>query len=169
MVDPQDERIPSGIKSVYAPIPLLILIGLLIIFTYDYGETARRLPLLIGTVTLLLVILDFLSRFPGKVGSLIRLSLGAGFQDPELKHNPQWRLEIMQMFWVAFCVISIVLVGILATIPIFVFLYTVTQGKQTISHGLAVSIVTVLVVALVFTVLLEYDLYRGLLFDHDGF
>jgi formate hydrogenlyase subunit 3/multisubunit Na+/H+ antiporter MnhD subunit len=169
MAENQDERIPTGTRSVLAPIPLLILIGLLIFFSYDYGETARRLPLIIATATLALLILDFLSRPPGKVGRIIRLSLGAGFQDPELKRDPQWRSEIVQVIWVAFCVISILLVGILPTIPIFIFLYMVTNGKQTVVSGLTVSAITLLLVAIVFELLLEYELYRGLLFDRDGF
>jgi len=169
MAKAENEKTPAGTKSLYVPVPLLVLVSLLIFFTYDYGQTASQLPLLVSTVTLVLIILDFLSRLRGKIGTFIRMSLGAGFHDLEMKHDPEWRSEIVQVIWVAFCVISIVLIGILPTIPIFVFLYMVTQGKQTIVSSMMVSIFSVVVVALVFEVLLEYDLYRGLLFDQDSY
>jgi hypothetical protein len=168
MAQAENDKIPSGIKSVYPPILLVILVGLLIYWANDYGETARRLPLLIGAGTLVFIVLDFISRFRGKFGALIRLSLGAGFQDPEMKHSPKWQSEIMQLVWVAFSVTGIVLIGILPTVPIFVFLYMLIQGRQNFLPSLMVSVLTVFVVTLVFEVLLEYDLYRGLLFNQDG-
>jgi hypothetical protein len=169
MPNAESNRIPTGANSIYPPILLLIVAGLFIYSTYDYGETARRLPLLIGTGTLVLIVLDFLSRFHSRVGALIRLALGAGFQDPEMKHDPRWRSEIMQVFWVAFCVISILLVGILPTVPTFIFLYMLIQGKQTFVFSLMVSVLVILIVVLVFEIFLDYDLYRGILFNREGF
>ena len=75
----------------------------------------------------------------------------------------------MQVICVAFYVISIVLIGILPTVPIFIFSYMVIQGKQTFVASLVVSILTVLVIGLVFEIFLEYDLYTGMLFNQDGF
>ena len=169
MAEAENDRIPMGVNSIYPPILLLIVVGLLIYSAYDYGETARRLPLVVSTGTLVLIVLDFLSRFRSKVGAMIRIALSAGFQDPEMKHAPQWQSEIMQVIWVAFYVISIVLIGILPTVPIFIFSYMVIQGKQTFVASLVVSILTVLVIGLVFEIFLEYDLYTGMLFNQYGF
>ena len=169
MPQAESDKIPTGVNSIYPPILLMIAVGLFIYWAYDYGETARRLPLLISTGTLVLVVLDFLSRFRSKVGALIRLALGAGFQDREMKHEPQWQSEIIQVIWVIFCVSSMVLIGILHTVPIFIFLYILIQGKQTFKISLLISFVIFLIVGLVFEILLEYDLYRGMLFNTDGF
>ena len=147
----------------------MIAAGLFVLWTFDYGVTARRLPLLIGTSTCLLIVLDLLSRFRGNAGALIRLSLGAGFQDREMKHDPDWRSEVMQFIWVTSCVCGMALIGILPTIPLFIFLYMLLQGKQKIVFSLITSIVIVSVIVLVFEVLLDYDLYRGLLFNQDSF
>jgi len=165
----ESEKIPAGVKSIYPPILLLIVVGILIYWTYDYGETARRLPLLISTGLFVLIVLDLLARIPGKVGRLIGLALGAGFQNREMKHNPHWRSEIVQALWVVFCVTGIALIGILPTIPIFIFLYMVIQGKQKIVFSLLIAGLVVFVVGLVFEIFLEYDLYRGMLLDPDGF
>lgn len=161
--------IPAAVRSIVPPVLLLILAGLLIYWTYDYGATARRLPLLIITSTFVLIILDILSRIRGKVGALIRLALGAGFQDREMQHYPDWRAEIMQFGWVAACVISMALLGILVTLPIFIFLYMVIQGKQKIVFSLMIATLVVVVVGSVFEILLEYDLHRGMLLNQVGF
>lgn len=169
MTQSDSDKIPKGVNSIYPPILLLVVVGLLIYWSYDYSETARRLPLLISTGTLVLIVLDLLSRFHGKVGALIRLALGAGFEDREMKHDPEWRLEILQAIWIASCVTSMALIGILPTIPIFVFLYMLVQGKQKIQFSLMIAALIVLVVGLVFEIFLEYDLYRGMLLNHDSF
>jgi len=165
----EDGEIPEGINSIYPPILLLIVVGLIIYWSYDYGETARRLPLLISTGTLILIVLDLLSRFRGRLGEWIHLALGAGFQDREMQQYPRWQAEIMQFVWVACCVISMALIGILPTIPVFIFLYMVIQGKQKVSFSLMIAALILTVVGLVFEVFLEYDLYRGMLLNRDGF
>ena len=169
MTERESDKIPAVVNSIYPPILLLIVVGVLIHWTYDYGETARRLPLLVSTGTFALIILDFLSRLRGKAGALIRFALGAGFQNREMQHDPQWQSEVIQVIWVACCVSSMVLIGILPTIPLFIFLYMVIQGKQNIKFSLMVAIFVVVLVGLVFEIFLEYDLYRGMLLDQDSF
>lgn len=164
-----DEDVPAGVSSIYPPLLLSIVVGLLIFWSYDYGETARRLPLLISTATLVLIFLDILSRFNSKVGRAIRLTLGAGFKDREMQNNPAWRAELMQVFWVASCVVSIALIGILPTVPLFIFAYMVIQGKQKLAFSLMIATLILIVVGVVFEIFLEYDLYRGMLLNQDSF
>ncbi len=164
-----DNRRPKGVSSIYPPILLLLVIGLLVYWTYGYGETARRLPLLISFGALALSMLDLISRLRGKAGSLIRLALGAGFQDPEMKHDPVWQSEILHVIWVAGCVLGMALIGILATIPLFIFLYMVLQGKQKILFSVTIATLVVLMVGIIFEIFLEYDLYGGMLLNRDGF
>lgn len=165
MNNEQQSRIVS---SIFPPLILLAVAGLLILFASDYGATARRLPLLIAVSTVGLLILDLLSRLQGNIGALIRSALGAGFENPEMTHNPQWRAEVLQLLWVTACVSSMVLVGFLPTIPVFIFLYMMLHGKQTVMLSILISIVIVSVVGFVFEWLLDYDLYRGILFDQDS-
>ncbi|MDH3532886.1 MAG: tripartite tricarboxylate transporter TctB family protein [Gammaproteobacteria bacterium] len=163
-----DADIAGGISSIYPPLALLIVVGLLIFWSYDYGETARRLPLLVSFGMLLLIALDILSRFHSKVGMAIRLALGAGFQDRELTHEPEWRAELVQVLWLALCVLGIALIGILPTIPLFIFSYMLIQGKQKIGFSLMIATLVLTVVGVVFELLLEYDLYRGMLLNEYG-
>lgn len=166
-MNPEDEneRIRSDIRSVYPPLLLLTAVGLLIYWAYGYGETARQLPVLVGTGTAILVVLDILSRLHGKVAAVIRSVLGAGFQDRELTLESRWQSEIIQFVWMFSCVVGIVFIGILATVPAFVLMYMFIQGKQSLLFSMTISLVVLVLVGLVFEVLLDYELHRGLLFD----
>jgi len=169
MTQPEAEQVPPGVTSIYPPILLLFVVVILTYSTFDYGETARQLPLLICAGLFVLIVLDLLSRLPGKAGALIRLALGAGFQNREMTHSPRWQAEIIQIMWVAGCVISMALIGILPAVPLFIFSYMVIQGKQKIVFSLMIAMLIVCVVGLVFELFLEYDLYRGVLLDPDRF
>lgn len=160
--------VPASVKSIYPPLLLALVTGLLLYFASEYGETARKLPILVASASLVLIVLDLVSRFRGNVGALVRSSLGADFDDPEMQHDPDWRSEVVHFLWVSACVASIVLVGILVTVPIFIFLYATIQGKQGVTNSLIVAALGVVVIALVFEVFLEYDLYRGMLLNQVG-
>jgi cation transporter-like permease len=156
-------------RSVFPPIPPLIAVMLLISVASGYGETARQLPLIVGTSTLVLILLDIVSRLPGKAGAIIRSALGAGFQDPELTEEPRWQSEAIQLVWVATCVLGILLIGILPTVPIFIFSYMFVQGGQRLIVSVIVALLVLLLIGLLFEVALDYELYRGMLFDESGF
>lgn len=169
MTQAENDKTPRGMKSICPPLLLLIVAGLFVYRAYDYGDTARQLPMLVGAGALLLLLLDVLSRFDTKFSALARLALGAGFEDREMLTVPRWQSEIMQIAWLAACVAGIVLIGILPTIPLFVFLYIVIRGEQGITFSLFISLLVFLLVGLVFEVVLDYELYRGALFNRFGF
>jgi hypothetical protein len=159
-----DDRLPAGIDSVFPPILLIVFGALLVHAALGYGETGRQLPVLIGTITVLLALLDLVSRLPGLAGGWLRRALGAGFRDREMKHAPKLVAEITQFAWLAACVAAIVLIGFLAAVPLFIFMYTWLQGRQPLLASAVTAIAVVLLTGLVFEVLLDYELYRGLLF-----
>jgi len=169
MTETDQEKIPHEVSSFIFPVTLFIIVAFFLYWTFDYSETARRLPILIGCGTLLLVVLDFISRLPGKAGSYIRFALGAGFQEREMDFTPEWKAELRQLAWLTACVSSVVLIGILPTVPVFIFFYMFVQGRQGLLHSLLVALILSLTVWLVFEYLLEYRLYRGMLFDDDGY
>jgi hypothetical protein len=160
---------PTGVSSVYPPIALAILAGLILYWASNYGETARQLPMLISSVTLFLAVLDIASRVCGPIGRFLQLSFGAGFEDREMDFRPPLSAELMQLTWVAVIVTGIAFVGILVAVPVFTFLYALIHGRW---HPLTCAALAILVVALIATVFegfLDYDLYRGLLFSDDGY
>lgn len=134
----------------------------------DFGDTARQLPILIGSGTLALIVIDFLSRFQNSAGRFLRAAIGADFSDPEMQHSPRWQAEIIQIACLALFLSGIVIFGFLAAVPSFIFFYMLVLGKQSILRSALVSIGIVVLIATLFEVILDYDLYRGLLFDSNN-
>ena len=159
-----DDRLPAGIDSVFPPLLLIALGALLVHAALGYGETGRQLPVLVGGVTIALAMLDLLSRFGGRIGAWLHEALGAGFDDREMKHAPPITEELRQAGWLAACLGLIVLLGLLAAVPLFIFLYTWRQGRQPVIASVTAAVAVAVLVGLVFEVALDYQLYRGLLF-----
>jgi hypothetical protein len=165
----ENDGIRSGVTTLYPPVLLLIASALLIYRASGYGETARQLPVLVASGTLVLVVLDILSRLGGKVGGLIRSALGAGFHDREMTTEPRWQSELTQLAWVGGSVTSIMLIGILPTVPAFIFMYMLIQGRQDVLSSAIVSLLVLFLVGVLFEFILDYELYKGLIFDrHDN-
>lgn len=86
-----------------------------------------------------------------------------------MQHDPHWHAEVVQVGWLLCCVIAMALFGILIAIPLFVFLYLVLQGRQKIGFSALIAVLVVVAVGSVFEIFLEYELYRGMLLNRDGF
>lgn len=163
-----DDRLPAGIDSVFPPILLIVLGASLVYAALGYGETGRQLPVLVGAITVALAMLDLVSRLPGFAGGWLRRALGAGFRDREMKHAPALGAELIQLGWLAGCVGTIVLIGFLAAVPLFILLYAWLQGRQPLLASALTAIAVALLIGLVFELLLDYQLYRGLLLGGRG-
>jgi hypothetical protein len=171
MADSQHEqpRVPPAVRSIYPPLVLMTISGILTIWSFQYGETARMLPSAVAGVTFILSVLDLVSRFGGRFAKFVRFSLGAGFDEPEMTHNPRWPAEVKQILWMTAVVAAMALIGILPAIPLFVFFYMFISGRQSLISSLLTAIVLLAIVWVVFEILLGYELYRGLLLDPLGF
>lgn len=162
-----DKNIPQksfGI-SFFPPVVLALIAGTMTWWAFDFGDTARRLPILIGSGTLALIVLDFLSRFENATGRFLRAAIGADFSDPEMQHAPRWRAEVIQVSYLALILGGIVIFGFLATVPSCIFLYMLLQGKQSVLQSALVAIGVLVLIGTLFEFILDYNLYRGLLFD----
>lgn len=168
MSETAHEHDPAAVGSVYPPLLLMALSGFILIWSYQYGPVARFLPVIISTATFFLSILDLVTRIRGRVAGFLRLVLGAGFQDVEMKHSPPLREELVQSTWVVACLAGMLVIGILPAIPLFVFSYMYFQCRQEALPSLVTAIVAVAAIAGLFELLLGYDLYRGLLFGGRG-
>lgn len=163
------QEVPATAGSIYPPLLLIIFSGIILAWSYRYGPVARFLPVLISSATLLLAVLDLFSRFRGRAADIIRFVCGASFQDREMKHHPDKRSEFKQFAWIVGCLAGMLIIGILPTIPLFVFTYMHFQGRQEIVPSLLTAIIAVAAIGGLFELLLGYDLYYGILFGGRGF
>ncbi len=110
-------------------------------------SATRFVPLMVGSVTLLLLIVDMLRTPRTRSGVVV---------------TPVRELHVIA--YVAGVAASIYLLGFAITIPVYLFTSIACLGKQSIRTAMTVALLTSLVIYLLFEVLLAYKLYPGMLF-----
>ncbi len=160
---------PKKIRSIWPPLLLLALSVIYTVWAQDYGDVPRLMPTVVGVATSLLCVLDLLSRMDNRLGLAIRASLGADFRNREMTHDPKLRHELIQVGWMVGCIAAILLIGILPTVPLFIIGYMLLWGRQPLMITLITAVTVLVFVVVVFEVLLDYRLYRGVLFGAEGF
>jgi len=165
----QTETASKLVRSVYAPLVWCAVCVVFIVWSYDLDEVSRAAPLMGAYAGLVLGILDLLSRFRGGVADVIRMTMGAGFSNPEIAHDPQWSDEARQMAWMTFFVVMVLFVGILPAVPAYVLLSMRMNGGRSWKESIIAAVATFAFVFVVFEIFLSFELYRGVLFDERGF
>lgn len=165
----EDSRAPKAVRSVWPAVILAAFSVLMIVWSHRYSETARLVPLLVGWAMLGLCVIDILSRLDLPFSQLLRDFWGADFRNREMKHNPRWTAEVAQALWMTGCVVGMLTIGILPSVPLFVMAYMAFHGGRRWIECVAAGAIVFGFVYVVFEVLLEYELYRGVLFDERGF
>ncbi|POF34499.1 tripartite tricarboxylate transporter TctB family protein [Roseibium marinum] len=163
------DLVPEKIRSLWPPVILMLLSAAFTAWAQRYGDTPRLMPTLAGVATTVLALLDLLSRFDNRLGAGLRLALGADFRNREMTHDPAVAREAGQIGWMVACVVAMLVIGILPAIPLFITLYMRFWGRQPWIPSLIAAFVVLGFVSVVFEVLLDYTLYRGVLFDPKGF
>ena len=164
-----DKRAPKAVRSIWPPLALIVFSILMIVWSQDYSETARGVPVLVGWGMLALCTFDLLSRLDLPFAQLLKDFWGADFLNREMTHNPPWKSDVTQVLWMFGCVAGMLSVGILPTLPLFVMAYMAFVGGRRWIECIAAGAVVFGFVFVVFEVLLDYELYRGVLFDERGF
>lgn len=162
------DTVPKVIRSVAAPIVLIAGSLALLVWSSTFNQTARQVPMLVSGAMLVLSIFDLVCRFD--VAALRPLSdfWGADFRNREMRHNPRASAEANQISWMIACVAAMLLIGFLSAVPLFVFSYMKVNGRRPWIESMVTAIFVFAFVYVVFEVLLEYELYRGALFDARG-
>lgn len=167
MSDPS--HVPRKVRSVWPPLLLFAVSVGYAAWAQKYGDVPRLMPTIVGVATAILAVLDLLSRFDTRLGNFLKVALGADFANREMTHDPGLRAEAVQIGWMVGCILAMLMIGILPTIPLFIAGYMrISGGRPWIGCALSALIVLVFV-TVVFEILLDYELYRGVLFEGRGF
>jgi len=157
------------VRSVYPPLVWMAFCAGFVVLAYDFDETSRAAPLLVGYAGLVLGGLDLIARFKGASSEIVRNVLGAGFTRPEMSHCPKFRDELAQIGWMTAFVVMVLFIGILPAVPVYVLASMRLNGGRSWKEAIIASIATLAFVVVVFEVFLAFELYRGVLFDERGF
>ena len=165
----ESSQIPALVRSPLVPVALFVMSGGFAIWSNQLPETPRMMPFLVAAITAILCVFDFLARGNSPFAQKVGHWLGADFSNREMKHNPAISAEIAMLLWMVLCVGLMMFIGILPSVFVFVLIYMRYQGKQSWRNSVIASIGSLLFVVVVFEILLQYNLYRGALFDPRGF
>lgn len=159
------ERTASKSKFV-APAVICAFAVLILVWTYDYQPAMRRLPLLVAWSTIVLAILDGLSRTESGLGRTINGIFSWGFGMPEVagRTSPSPRSEVRAIAWIIGFVALVVAVGFYVAIPAYILLATRVQARAGWLASIAAALAVLGGVWALFFGLLEYNIYGGLLF-----
>ena len=160
---------PALITSPMVPAVLFVLSCGFAVWSEMLPQVPRLMPQLVAIITAALCILDFMARLDNVVGRKIVLLLGADFSNREMKHDPALGAEIIMLLWMVGCVGLMMFIGLLPSVFLFVLAYMRYQGRQSWRSAILASAAALLFVTIVFEILLQYNLYRGALFDPRGF
>ncbi len=149
-------------------LPPLALLGITIcylVLAYGYAPDSRLVPAGVAWAMIGLL-LDLAARSRSRLGDIVNrwlnsaaVSRGAPKDDSP---RPLGR-QIMAALWVAGFTLALVLIGILAAVPVYVFASLRLRGRRPFGVCLAISASTALLIWLLFAVVLRIDLYPGLL------
>lgn len=157
------------VRTPLVPIICLVLSAGFIAWSYAYPPTSRLVPLIVGYATFVLCLLDLASRFDGSFAGWLRVVLGAEFRQLEMRHSPSLSRELTQGGWMVLCVLGMLFIGILPTVPLYVLLSMRLNGGRSWREAALAALVAGSFTFTVFEILLSYRLYRGVLFDERGF
>jgi len=140
---------------------LAFILAYLVIGYLTLDETTRFVPLLAGTVTLLLLVADMLAvaRRGAHAGD------GAGAEGGGVKVPESRGREVLAILFVAGGVAAIYLLGFLLAIPLYLFTSIAYLGQQSVRTAAIVTALASLLIYLVFEIALSYQLFPGIVFS----
>ncbi len=169
MADGKPLETPRSVRSVWPAVVLFISAIVTLYFAQGYSEVSRRFPVMVSYTLAGLSCIDFYSRtrLPGV--AFLNAFWGSGFGRREMTHNPDFRQEVIAAVWVLAAFLGMAAVGIIIAAPLFCLLFVRLQAGRSWPVSLAVAMIVLAFEATIFEWVLDYELYRGLLFMEEGF
>lgn len=124
----------------------------------------REFPLLVSGAGIVLAVLDVIAHTETSIGRRIGQILSGSAHMADDALNVGVRREFIVMLWIVVATTLMVLFGFVVGIPAFVFGYSILRGRRTVRQSAVAAFVTVFAIWVGFALLLNYDLYPGLLF-----
>lgn len=135
---------------------VLFVIGYLITAYVTLDATSRRVPVLAGFVTLILLAFDIMRDVMAADARLTAVAVS----EPTTRGR-----EITAILFVAGGVAGIYLIGFLAAIPLYLIASIAYLGAQPIRVAVTVAIIASLSIYLIFDLALAYQLFPGIFFS----
>lgn len=162
-------EVPKFIKSIWPPLLLLAFSVGVFAVAQGYSDIAKRFPSIVAGTLFVMAAIDLYSRTNLPGCAFINAFWGSGFERREMTHNPRARTELALIGWLALAFAGMAVFGILVAMPLYTFLFVWLRSKHPVKQAVIVALAVFAFEYIVFEWLLNYELYRGLIFTGDGF
>jgi hypothetical protein len=156
---------PAAVRTFVVPGVIWLVTAAFLIVGARLGPVARAMPLLVGWLTLLLVTLDIVAR----TGTPLGRALTSALNPAALAPTDAQATSPSRAFWLGVApVIALIagfaLIGVLLSVPVFVFASLRWHAGRGIVTSAAVAVAVTLFIYGMFYKVLQLPLYPGLLF-----
>ena len=147
---------------------LVCLVGTALIISFSYNPKTRMVPVLVGSVSLILGLIILLGEILPRFRQLFEVDL---FTRDKIvareKSQGKWDERkglLIAIFWVVLFALLLFLAGFNIAVPVCVLIYVKFFGKQTWPLSLAVTAMIWIFIYGLFQVIMDYTLFEGILF-----
>ena len=169
MTAPSAPAPPRAVVSAWPPLFVLAVALALLWWAQSYSPVARSFPSAVAAILAVLAVFDLWSRLPLPGRALVEGFWGTSFARREMMHDPALRDEGVMAAWVLAAFAGMALLGTLVALPVFCLVYAWRRGGRPLRQAAIVALALLVFEYVVFEWLLDYTLYRGLLFTTGGF
>lgn len=145
---------------------LIACVGAFVAWSYAYAPRVRLVPLLVGWSTLVVAVVDFVVRYGpalGLRGRLVAWRWQREAGEGQRPVYPSLGKEVRAVGWLAGFVAGVYFFGFLAMAFVYVLASLYLRGRTGVRLAGAMAALCTLGIWLVFTQLLQYELYAGML------
>ena len=133
---------------------------------YGYEGRTRQVPVLVGWTLVVLCLLDVIAASATRAGTAVRAFFAGtivGERYDEMRSYPARRV-IIALLWPMAFVTLVVIIGLVAAIPIYVFFFLLFEGRSGVGRALLSAGITIGCIYVLFEKFFNYEIYQGILF-----
>jgi hypothetical protein len=162
---PAEPEAMTRTRNLYASLLILAIAIAFQAMTYGLPANNRMVPALVGWIAIVLCVLDVIAHTETAAGRWIARVMSGSAHIAAAKPGPGLAAELRAFLWIALACAGVALFGFMWTIPVYIFAYTVIQGRKPMILAGLTALGATFSIWVAFELLLEYEIYRGLLFS----
>jgi hypothetical protein len=151
---------------VVSVVVLALFVGVFLWSEQIADPRGREFPVLVCGAGIVLCLLDLIAQTETSIGRTMAMVLSGSAHHAASGPDHGLRLQVIAMLWIVAATAVMVLAGFLAGIPLYVLGYSLLHARRNLRQSVIAAIAVTIAIWVGFELLLNYELYPGLLFDN---
>jgi hypothetical protein len=153
-------------KDLYVSLVMLAAMVAMLILSYQLDPKGRMMPVLVAWAGIVLCALDAFGHTDSRAGRWVGMFLSDRL---DLQKRPpaarRLSVEALACFWMMVALALMLVLGFILATPLYILGYMLIYGRRSFRQSAITAVVTTAFIWVVFEILLQYNLYRGILFE----